>query len=87
MNQSKPPSKKRKVTPEKTMGKRAEFGLKIFGKIFGIFCSGFSFEVHLTHIFDGKVMTADSHASRCGASRPPQFAELSYAYFQQSHVK
>lgn len=61
----------------------AEFGLKIFG----IFCSDFSFEVHLTPIFDGKVMTADNPESRCNASRSPYFAEFSYTDFQQCHVK
>lgn len=82
INQSKPLSRKSHARKKK-IGKIAEFCLKIFG----IFCSDFSFEVHLTPIFDGKVMTAGSHESRCNASRSPYFAEFSYTDFQQCHVK
>lgn len=61
-----------KVTPEKKNGENS----RIWFKILRIFCSGFSFEVCLTHIFDGKAMTAHSHASRCNASRSPLLNSL-----------
>lgn len=42
---------------------------RIWFKILGIYCSYFSFEVYMTGIFDGKVMTVNKQASRCDSKQ------------------